>query len=85
MGERYDVIVEANNPGVWQIAAAPEDKSGIARAVLRYGESRPSSPPPAITPSRKNSRAKLLSYGDLRTTMQDVFPSDGYSEGPIAH
>ena len=54
-GERYDVIVEANNPGVWQVAAAPEGKNGLARAILRYEESSQSSPPPT------NSRPQELS------------------------
>jgi len=35
MGERYDVILEADNPGVRQLAAVPEGKGGLARAVLR--------------------------------------------------
>ncbi|HMQ04360.1 MAG TPA: multicopper oxidase family protein [Pyrinomonadaceae bacterium] len=37
MGERYDVIVEAANPGAWTIAAAAvEGNSPPASAVLRY-------------------------------------------------
>lgn len=80
-GERYDVIVEANNPGVWQIVATPEGKNGLARAVLRYEGSSQSSPPPTNSLPQELS-GKLLSYGDLRTTMQDVFPSDGLFGGP---
>ncbi len=33
MGERYDVVVEAGNPGAWQIAVVPEAKRGFGRAV----------------------------------------------------
>ena len=80
-GERYDAMVEANNPGVWQVAAAPEGKNGLARAILRYAESIQSSPPP--TNSRpKELSGRLLSYGDLRTTRQNVFPPDGLFGGP---
>jgi multicopper oxidase len=80
-GERYDVIVEANNPGVWQMAAAPEGKEGLARAILRYAESGQSSPPPADSRPQELS-GKLLSYGDLRTKREASFPSDGFFGGP---
>ncbi len=37
MGERYDVVVEARNPGTWAIAAAPlQGSPEPARAILRY-------------------------------------------------
>jgi FtsP/CotA-like multicopper oxidase with cupredoxin domain len=80
-GERYDVIVEANNPGVWQVAAAPEGKTGLARAILRYEEGSQSSLPP--TSSRpKELSGRVLSYGELRTTREVTFPSDGLFGGP---
>ncbi len=52
MGERYDVVVEANNPGFWTLAAAsvlgnPEP----ARAVLRYADARQTTPGPGDVPS----------------------------------
>jgi multicopper oxidase len=51
MGERYDVVVEANNPGVWAIVAAPlEVRVEPARAILRYVESAQSLPPSGQTP-----------------------------------
>jgi FtsP/CotA-like multicopper oxidase with cupredoxin domain len=80
-GERYDVMVEANNPGVWQVAAAPEGKNGLARAVLRYEESSQSSPPPTGSRPQELS-GRLLSYGDLRTIRDETFPSDGLFGGP---
>jgi FtsP/CotA-like multicopper oxidase with cupredoxin domain len=80
-GERYDVIVEANNPGVWQIAAAPEGKTGLARAILRYEESGQSSPPPTNSLPQELS-GRLLSYGDLRTKREETFPADGLFGGP---
>ena len=45
MGERYDVVVTADNSGVWQLAAMPEAKKGFARAVLRYTDASASTPP----------------------------------------
>ncbi|MDQ4105913.1 MAG: multicopper oxidase domain-containing protein [Actinomycetota bacterium] len=81
MGERYDVIVEADNPGVWQVAATPESKDGLARALLRYGESGASSPPPAgERPRELNGR--LLTYGDLRNAAGESFPQSGLFSGP---
>lgn len=81
MGERYDVLVEANNPGVWQAAASAEDKSGMARAVLRYAESGASSAPPADA-RPKELEGKLLGYGDLQTTKENSFPGDSLFGGP---
>ena len=80
MGERYDVLFQTDNPGVWQIAAAPENKSGIARALLRYGESRGTSPPPpGHYPSELGG--KLLSYADLLVAGRESFPSEGLLGG----
>jgi FtsP/CotA-like multicopper oxidase with cupredoxin domain len=80
-GERYDVIVEANNPGVWQIAAVPEGKNGLGRAILRYEESGQSSPPPEDSRPQELS-GRFLSYGDLRTTSEKTFPPDVLFGGP---
>lgn len=74
MGERYDVLVEADNPGVWQAAAAAEGKNGLARAVLRYEESGESSTPAAdLVPQEMDGR--LLSYDLLRTADRESFPA----------
>ncbi|MGB3632779.1 MAG: multicopper oxidase family protein [Rubrobacteraceae bacterium] len=81
MGERYDVILKADNPGVWQMAAAPEGKSGIARTVLRYAENGESSAPTADA-RPKELDGKLLVYGDLRTTKDNSFPEDSLFGGP---
>jgi FtsP/CotA-like multicopper oxidase with cupredoxin domain len=46
MGERYDVVLECNNPGVWTLAAAPiEVAAPAARAFLRYAGVAASTPP----------------------------------------
>ena len=46
MGERYDVLVEANNPGAWTIAAESVVAGGppMARAVLRYTDASATTP-----------------------------------------
>jgi FtsP/CotA-like multicopper oxidase with cupredoxin domain len=45
MGERYDVIVEADNPGAWTIAAESVlGDPAPARAVLRYADAARSAP-----------------------------------------
>lgn len=79
-GERYDMIVEASNPGVWQIAADPEGKNGLARAILRYEESSQSSPPTNSLPQELSGR--LLSYDELRTIREETFPPNGLFGGP---
>ncbi|MGQ0624751.1 MAG: multicopper oxidase family protein [Sporichthyaceae bacterium] len=64
MGERYDVVVTASNPGAWQLAAVPESKRGFARAVLRYTDTPTATSPAAeVRPSELSGR--LLSYADL--------------------
>lgn len=40
MGERYDVLVDAEEPGVWALLAAPLQGGEPARAVLRYSDAR---------------------------------------------
>ncbi len=81
MGERYDVLVAADNPGVWQVAATPEERSGMARALLRYGGSGASSPPPAGGRPRELD-GRLLTYGDLRNAAGESFPEGGVLSGP---
>ncbi|WP_435158469.1 multicopper oxidase family protein [Haladaptatus sp. DFWS20] len=59
-GERYDAIVEATNPGAWEIRGqAVDGDEQPARAVLRYGNSSGS-----LTPL--NSWGQTLQYSDLR-------------------
>lgn len=80
MGERYDVLVRADNPGVWQVAAAPENKPGLARAVLRYRESGEEPPPPQDARPRE-LEGRFPSYADLKTKGLKSFPS---STGPFS-
>jgi FtsP/CotA-like multicopper oxidase with cupredoxin domain len=60
MAERYDVLVHANNPGVWQLAADPSTPGPIARAVVRYNGSKGANPPANLLP--KGMKGKILSY-----------------------
>jgi FtsP/CotA-like multicopper oxidase with cupredoxin domain len=80
-GERYDALLAADNPGVWQVAAAPEGKEGLARALLRYLESGEESPPPPDLRPRELG-GRLLSYEDLEAREIEPFPSDGLFGGP---
>ena len=68
MGERYDVLVEADTPGVWQLAARAEGTQKMARAVFRYGGTNGPTPPPGFEP--RELGGKMLSYGALRTASQ---------------
>lgn len=64
-GERYDAIVEANEPGIWNLAAASVNAGrGAARAILRYGGSTVSAPPEGRMP-RGIRGGRLLSLDDL--------------------
>ncbi|WP_071933056.1 multicopper oxidase family protein [Halodesulfurarchaeum formicicum] len=72
-GERYDTILEATNPGTWEIRATPLNGSEPpARAAITYDGVEPSSP---VGPSQSNN---LLSYGDLRARS----PLSGVSGNP---
>lgn len=65
MGERYDVLVEADNPGAWNlVASSVERQSGSARAVLRYADASATQPPEGQMPSGI-SGGRLLTLEDL--------------------
>lgn len=63
-GERYDAIVEANSPGVWQLAAETEGTEKLARAVFRYQGAGGDAPVADEMPSELNG--ELLLYDVLR-------------------
>lgn len=74
MGERYDVLIDANNPGAWQVAVLPEGRRGFGRAILRYtGTSGSAAPAPNARPVELTGR--LLSYDDLVGTGPADFPT----------
>ena len=66
MGERYDVLVDCNNPGVWSLAAASitNRSQTLVRGVLRYAGQTQAPPPPAYVPANLATGA-LLSYAQL--------------------
>lgn len=75
MGERYDVIVESNNPGAWAIMAATvEGRSAPAEAVLRYTDAAQSRPQGAVPEGLQGGR--VLELSDLRAldTIEHVTP-----------
>jgi FtsP/CotA-like multicopper oxidase with cupredoxin domain len=76
MGERYDVLVEATNPGTWQVAVLPEGRDGLGRALLRYAES-PSATAPPETARPAELDGQLLHYDDLDGDGADRFPAGG--------
>jgi FtsP/CotA-like multicopper oxidase with cupredoxin domain len=71
MGERYDVIVEARNPGAWAIVAAQlQGSPEPARAVLRYLDARGAPRPTGQEPEGLR-RGRLLKLDDLVSTEAD--------------
>jgi hypothetical protein len=76
MGERYDVIVEARNPGTWVISAAPlQGAPALARAILRYVGSRANGLAHAEPEGLR--RGTLLQLNDLEA----VEPAEGEGAG----
>ncbi len=64
-GERYDVLVDARNPGAWPIAAYPDNDLAPARAILRYTDSNELSPREGAMPEGF-TRGRMLQLSDLR-------------------
>jgi multicopper oxidase len=66
MGERYDVLIEAGNPGIWPlVGVAVEGDVQPARAVLRYVDARASTISDGLP--RELTRGRALAYSDLRS------------------
>lgn len=65
MGERYDVLVDAGNPGAWALVAGPVDSvvPGVITPFLYASESGPG-PRPAVWPTDLR-RGRTLGYADL--------------------
>jgi FtsP/CotA-like multicopper oxidase with cupredoxin domain len=64
-GERYDILVEASNPGAWPIVAVPDNDLLPARAILRYAGSNDSSPGEDVF-RRGLAAGRMLQLADLR-------------------
>ena len=74
MGERYDVVVTADNAGVWQLAAMPEAKKGFARAVLRYTDASASTPP-SVDERPAELSGRQASYDELHYAGERTRPA----------
>ncbi|MGH7458155.1 MAG: multicopper oxidase family protein [Longimicrobiaceae bacterium] len=76
-GERYDVTVEANNPGIWNLMAASVNAgSGAARAVIRYSGASGPAPGEGQVPDGIRG-GRLLTLEDLHSV-----ETTGGSSGP---
>ena len=66
IGERYDVIVDCSNPGVWSLAAASllNRAATVVRGVVRYSGQAGAAPSPSFVPDNLANGA-LLSYAQL--------------------
>ena len=74
-GERYDVLVDAANPGVWQLAAQAEGTKKIGRALFRYEGSSASAPPANQMPPELER--ELLLYDALTAAPEAGGPPGG--------
>ena len=66
IAERYDVIVECNNPGTWSLAASAitNRNATLVRGVMHYA-GQPYNPPPANFVPPNLATGTLLSYAQL--------------------
>ncbi len=75
MGERYDVLVAATNPGVWQLAARAEGTQSMVRAILRYKGNMSSLPLATYQPAELGGQ--ILQYSMLKAAPELVVPPGG--------
>ena len=64
-GERYDILLEARNPGAWPIAASSDTDLPPARAILRYTDSAEKAPRDGALPEGLTG-GRLLQLSALR-------------------
>jgi FtsP/CotA-like multicopper oxidase with cupredoxin domain len=72
MGERYDVLITANNPGIWQLAARVEGANPLTRAVFRYQSSTGQVPTATFAPAELGRQ--MLQYTQLKAAQGIVVP-----------
>lgn len=70
MAERYDVVVDVTQEGVFPLVALAEGKANHALGLLRSGSGPP--PPPNLRPAELNGR--LLALGDLTAAPAVALP-----------
>jgi FtsP/CotA-like multicopper oxidase with cupredoxin domain len=75
MGERYDVLVTVNNPGVWQLAAQVDGTNYLARALVRYQGSTTTAPAATFLPPEL--KQKQLTYAMLKVAPGIPTPPSG--------
>ena len=72
MGERYDVLLDAENPGAWNLVGSSiERQDGFARAVVRYTDAAATAPPEGQVPAGLSS-GRVLTVDDLFSTEPDA-------------
>ncbi|MBA2713988.1 MAG: multicopper oxidase family protein, partial [Rubrobacteraceae bacterium] len=81
-GERYDVLVDATDPGVWQLAAQAEGTKKLGRALFRYGGSSAPAPPADYLPPELEK--ELLRYDMLTATPEAEAPPGGEPDEVVA-
>jgi FtsP/CotA-like multicopper oxidase with cupredoxin domain len=64
MGERADLLLDADRPGAYRMLALPLGKAGRAVATLRYMDAPQSAMPAALAPVKQPAR--MIAYEDLR-------------------
>lgn len=66
IGERYDVVVEMNNPGVWSLAASAitNRSATLVRGIVAYSGATGNPPSASFVPNHL-SNGSLLDYTDL--------------------
>ena len=75
VGERYDVIVDCTNPGVWSLAVSQlqNRNATVVRGVVRYqGETGPD-PASTLVPTNLSS-GQLMSYAQLASYWPSAHP-----------
>jgi FtsP/CotA-like multicopper oxidase with cupredoxin domain len=75
IGERYDVIVECNNPGIWSLAASTiqNRNTTVVRGVIRYAGQNGPDPTPGFVPINL-SAGTLLTYNQLASFWPSANP-----------
>ena len=85
IGERYDVIVDCTNPGVWSLAASTLQyrQANVVRGIIRYNGQVGPDPTPTAVPANLSSGA-LLNYGQLASYLPTAITATPDRTYPIA-
>ena len=85
IGERYDVIVDCTNPGVWSLAASTLQNrlANVVRGIIRYNGSVGPDPTTTAVPANLSGGA-LLNYGQLASYTPSAITATPDRTYPIA-